>query len=93
MSQSTQQLVPTAAKGSSSVSRALIAVALVSAVAMSAAGMLGHSKDAVASAANAAAPAASLQAPAAVGFGTSVPAAGEVIYRAEQAFEEPAPTF
>jgi len=91
MSQSTQQVAPTASQGSSSISRAIIAVALVSAVAMSAAGMLGHSKDAVASAAVAAAP--SLQVPSAAGIDTSVPAAGEVIYRAEQAFEEPAPTF
>lgn len=92
MSHSTEQLVPTTTKESSSVGRALIAVALVSAVAMSAAGMLGHSKDAVASDAAIAAPlAASVQATA--GTDASVPAASEVILRVEPAIEDPVPTF
>jgi len=91
MSHSTEQPVPTTTKGSPSVGRALIAVALVSAVAMSAAGMLGHSKDAVASNVAIAAPAAaSVQAT--TGTDTSVPAASEV-FRADQAYEDAAPTF
>lgn len=94
MSHSAEQLVPAATKKSSSLGRALIAVALLSAVAISAAGIRGHSKDAVASHVAITAPlAAGAQVPVAPGMDPSVPAASEVLDRAETAIEDPAPTF